>query len=92
MPFTPFHFGPHSCIGLPFYRSIDLVVFLGANIIIDLEPLLVLMNNFNYPLHGYCHTFLIGGLLGALLGIVAYLFRNIINSVNHRLCRWTNRV
>ncbi len=78
MPFTPFHFGPHATVALPLRRYIDLPVFIGANIVIDVEPLLVMIFNLNYPLHGYCHTFLIGGLLGLAWGATAYPFRGFI--------------
>lgn len=78
MPFTPFHFGPHSTVALPLRKYIDIPVFIGANIIVDVEPLLVMAFNLDYPLHGYCHTFLIGGLLGLAWGVAAYPFRGLI--------------
>ena len=78
MPFTPFHFGPHACIALPFNRYIDIPIFIGTNIIIDIEPLLVLQFNLDYPLHGYYHTFLIGGLVGLLFASAAFPFRHYI--------------
>jgi hypothetical protein len=76
MPFTPFHFGPHACVGLPLNRYLDVPVFLAANVVVDIEPLLVLTYRFDYPVHGYCHTLLIGGLLGLLLAVVAYPLRH----------------
>lgn len=78
MPFTPFHFGPHSALAFPLRRTIDLPVFIGANIIVDVEPLLVMIFNLDYPLHGYCHSFLLGGLLGLAWGAAAYPFRSLI--------------
>jgi hypothetical protein len=81
MPFTPFHFGPHACVALPLNRYIDVPVFIGANIMIDLEPLFVLIFKLNYPLHGYCHTFLIGGLVGLIWASLAYPFRHLISRV-----------
>jgi membrane-bound metal-dependent hydrolase YbcI (DUF457 family) len=72
MPFTPFHFGPSALISLPLKRWIDIPVFVLANVVIDFEPLAVMVFPLNYPLHGYCHTFLIGGILGLLWGLVAY--------------------
>jgi len=77
MPFTPLHFGPHACVALPLRRYVDLPVFLLTNVVVDVEPLLVLTFNLNYPLHGYCHTLLIGGLLGLLLGTIAFAFRGV---------------
>jgi len=78
MPFTPFHFGPHACASLPFYRHIDIPVFIGANVAIDVEPLLVIAFNLDYPLHGYCHTLLIGGLVGLLFATAVYPFRRLV--------------
>jgi membrane-bound metal-dependent hydrolase YbcI (DUF457 family) len=75
MPFTPFHFGPSALIGLPLKRWIDIPVFILANIVIDLEPLAVMVFRLDYPLHGYFHTFLIGGPLGLLWGPAAYPLR-----------------
>lgn len=80
MPFTPFHFGPHATVALPLQKHIDILVFIGANFIVDVEPLLSMAFNLNYPLHGYCHTILIGGLLGLLWGAVAYPFRSLIGT------------
>ena len=83
MPYTPFHFGPHACIALPFNRYLDIPIFIGANIAIDIEPLLVLQFNLDYPLHGYCHTFLIGGLVGLLFASAAFPFhRHIKKGMN----------
>jgi hypothetical protein len=78
MPFTPYHFGPHACVALPLGRYIDVPVFIGANVIVDIEPLYVMLFKPDYPLHGYCHTFVIGGLLGVLWAGCAYPFRHLI--------------
>jgi len=75
MPFTPYHFGPSALVGLPLNRYIDIPVFVLANVVVDLEPLAVMVFNLNYPLHGYLHTFLIGGLAGLAWGFVAYPLR-----------------
>jgi membrane-bound metal-dependent hydrolase YbcI (DUF457 family) len=81
VPFTPFHFGPHACVSLPFCRHLDVSVFLAANVAVDIEPLLVLVFKLDYPLHGYCHTLLIGGLVGLALATAAYPLRNLIGTV-----------
>jgi membrane-bound metal-dependent hydrolase YbcI (DUF457 family) len=75
MPFTPFHFGPAALIGLPLKQWIDIPVFVLANVVIDFEPLAVMVFQLNYPLHGYFHTFLIGGLVGLLWGLAAYFLK-----------------
>jgi len=81
MPFTPFHFGPHACVSLPLYRYLDIPIFIGANVAVDIEPLLVMTFDLDYPLHGYCHTLLIGGLVGLLFATVAYPFRHLIGKI-----------
>jgi hypothetical protein len=81
MPFTPYHFGPHACASLPFYRYLDIPVFIGANVAVDVEPLLVILYRLEYPLHGYCHTLLIGGLVGLLFATAAYPFRPLAGKV-----------
>ena len=78
MPFTPFHFGPHGTVALPLQRYIDLPVFVLANVVVDIEPLTVFVLNLHSPLHGLCHTFLIGGALGVLWGAVAWPLREWI--------------
>ena len=78
MPFTPFHFGPHACVSLPCHRYLDVPVFIGVNIAIDVEPLLVMTFNLNYPVHGYCHTLLIGGVVGVLFATAVYPLRRLL--------------
>jgi membrane-bound metal-dependent hydrolase YbcI (DUF457 family) len=68
-------------VSLPLYRRLDIPIFLGANVAIDIEPLLVITQSLNYPLHGYCHTLLIGGFVGLLFGMAAYPFRHLIGKV-----------
>ena len=62
MPFTPFHFGPSATIAFPLRGKIDIPVFILANVAIGIEPLTVMILNLSYPLHGYAHSFLGGGL------------------------------
>jgi len=75
MPLTPFHFGPTGLLGLPFRRHLDLAVFFLANVVIDVEPLLLLVLPFNWPLHGFVHSYLIGGIAGGLWGWHAWRLR-----------------
>ena len=85
MPFTPFHFGPSACIALPLSRYIDVPVFILANVAVDVEPLLVMVFDLNYPVHGYCHTLLIGSLVGILWAAIAYSGRSILRAVMEAL-------
>lgn len=81
MPFTPFHTGPHATVGLLAPRLIDLPVFVLANVVIDLEPLAVMVFDLRYPLHGYAHTLLVGGLLGLAWGLAAWPARPLFARV-----------
>ncbi len=79
MPFTPFHLGPALALGLPLRRYIHAPTFILANIIIDIEPYLVITLKLNYPLHGYLHTFLLAFIFGLVLGYVMYLLEKVFN-------------
>lgn len=81
MPFTPFHWGPSSWVGLLCFRFISLFAFLVGSVIVDVEPLLVLVFNLNYPLHGFFHSFLGGTIAAILLSGVLYRFRAAINKL-----------
>jgi membrane-bound metal-dependent hydrolase YbcI (DUF457 family) len=77
MPFTPYHFGPSGFVGLVFGKWIDLPVFVLANVIVDVEVLVVGLLGLGWPIHRYCHTLLIGAVVGALWGIAAYPLRHL---------------
>ena len=78
MPFTPFHFGPCACVGLPLRKRIDLPVFILSNVVIDLEPGTVMLLGLDLPLHGFFHSFLIGALVGLAWACVAWRGRGIL--------------
>lgn len=67
MPFTPFHLGPALFFGLLLFRYINFPTFLIANVIVDIEPFLVLFLGLEYPLHGFFHSFLGGSVVAILL-------------------------
>ena len=69
MPFTPFHLGPALFFGLLLTRYLHFRTFLIANLIVDIEPFLVLLLGLDYPLHGLLHSFLGGSLVAILLSI-----------------------
>lgn len=56
MPFTPFHMGPGILIKAILQGSFSLMVFGWSQIIMDLQPLWVLINGHGH-LHGFSHTF-----------------------------------
>lgn len=77
MPFTPFHFGPAATIALIGKKYLDFPAFVLINVAIDIEPLLVMILGLNFPLHGYCHTFLISSLVAGLFAAILYSGRRL---------------
>lgn len=68
MPVTPFHLGPGAAFKAIGGRHFSFMVFGGAQVLMDLEPLVRIYLG-TPVLHGYSHT-----LLGALaIGVVATL-------------------
>ncbi len=76
MPITPLHFGPSATLAFCLKKHLDLPIFVLANVVIDFEPLMVMIFHPNYPLHGFCHTLIVGTLIGAMWGIFAFFARN----------------
>ena len=85
MPFTPFHLGPALGLGLPLRRYLHVPTFLVASVIVDVEPLLVLILGLRYPLHGYLHTFLFASLTGLAFGYVMFSLDGFLNPVYRAL-------
>ena len=77
MPFTPYHFGPSAFFGLLFKKWIDLPVFVLANVVVDLEVLIIGMLGLKWPYHRYAHTLLIGAAVALLWALAAYPLRNV---------------
>ena len=70
MPLAPFHLGPGLLIGLLLLSYIDFATFLVASVIIDVEPIVVIIFDLDYPLHGFFHSFLGGTIVAFLLAAV----------------------
>ena len=79
MPFTPFHLGPGLFLGLLLLRFLDFPTFLIANVIVDVEPLLVLVCGLDYPLHGFFHSFLGGTVVALVLTLVMNRIREAVS-------------
>ncbi|MFA5240157.1 MAG: hypothetical protein WC476_10715 [Phycisphaerae bacterium] len=85
MPFTPYHFGPSGFLGLVFRKWLDVPVFVLANVIVDIEVLVVRLLGLGFPVHRYAHTLLIGAAVGVVWGIAAYPLRHIFEKIMRRL-------
>lgn len=81
MPFTPYHLGPAALIGLLFFSIFDFPALLVASVVIDIEPLGVLVFDLDYPMHGFFHSFLGGALVAGLTSIVMYSLRKDIRTL-----------
>jgi hypothetical protein len=81
MPFTLFHFGPALFFGVPLRKYIHAPTFILANVVLDVEPLLVLITRANYPLHGYLHTIIAAIGVGLLLGFTMFLLERRTQSL-----------
>jgi len=64
MPFTPIHMGPGILIKALLQGGFSLMVFGWAQIVMDIQPLWVMLTG-EGQLHGFSHTLIGAGLLGA---------------------------
>jgi len=69
MPFTPIHLGPGIFIKALLQGSFSLMVFAWAQIIMDIQPLIVMISGTGH-LHGFSHTY-IGATLLALFSALS---------------------
>jgi endonuclease YncB( thermonuclease family)/membrane-bound metal-dependent hydrolase YbcI (DUF457 family) len=81
MPYTPFHWGPSSWLGLLLFRYLNFAAFLMASVIIDIEPFCVLVFKLNYPLHGYLHSYFGSSLIAIVLSVILVPSLKLINKV-----------
>lgn len=75
MPLTPFHIGPTGLLGLIFKKYFDIFSLVISNVIVDLEPIIVIVFNLNYPIHGFFHSFIGCSIILIILSILIYLNR-----------------
>ena len=68
MPFTPYHMGPGIFIKALLQGSFSLMVFGWAQIMMDIQPLIVLLTG-KGQLHGFSHTYLGASLLAILTAL-----------------------
>ena len=85
MPFTPYHWGPSSWLGLLLYKFIDFPTLLIASVIIDVEGFCVLVFKLNYSLHGYQHTFIGATISAVLLALLMYKLKPITMNITKLL-------
>jgi membrane-bound metal-dependent hydrolase YbcI (DUF457 family) len=81
MPFTPFHLGPAVLIGFILLEYLDLPTLIMASVLIDLEPLMVLIFGLPGPLHGFFHSLLGASVAATLLAGVISRVRGFLEPV-----------
>ncbi len=85
MPFTPYHFGPNAFFGLTLRKWLDIPVFVLANVVVDIEVLVIRLFGLGWPFHRYTHTLLLGAIAGAIWGIAAYPLRHLFEKIMQML-------
>jgi len=81
VPVTPYHFGPSGFVGLVFRRWLDLPVLLMANVIVDIEVLVINWMGLGWPMHRYTHTLLWGAVAGVAWGASAYTIKPLFEDL-----------
>ncbi len=81
MPLTPNHLGPGILFGIVFLSFLDLPTFLIASVIVDIEPILILLLGLDAPLHGFFHSFLGGTIIALILTGIMTLLRKLFTPV-----------
>jgi len=81
MPFTPYHVGPALLIAFILYPFLDVPTFVIANIVLDVEPLLVILFDLPQPLHGPFHSLTLSIPVALLLGVLVHGFRRITGPI-----------
>lgn len=81
MPFTPFHLGPSSWIGLFLFKIFDFPTLLITSVIVDIEPFCVFVFNAPWPIHGFLHSFLGGSIVAILTAVILYILKSPIKKV-----------
>ena len=76
MPFTPIHMGPGILIKAILQSSFSLMVFGWAQIMMDLQPLIVMITGKGH-LHGFTHTYIGAILIGAISALTGKYFSEI---------------
>jgi hypothetical protein len=69
MAATPFHFGPGLLIKAAAPRQFSMAAYSLTQVVIDIESGYYLLRD-EYPVHRDMHTFLVGGLIGLLCGML----------------------
>ncbi len=86
MPFTPLHLGVGACCKAVGQRRFSFMIFAGTQVLMDIEPLLGLVYNWQY-LHLYTHNLIGATLIGSIALLIGkpisqWVLRSILNYKN----------
>ena len=94
MPFTPVHMGPGILIKSVLQGSFSLMVFGWSQIVMDIQPLIVMLTGKGY-LHGFTHTYIgailltiISALTGKYLSEFGLIFLGVAKKDNPIHIKW----
>lgn len=94
MPFPPVHMGPGILLKAILQSSFSLMVFGWAQIVMDIQPLLVLITGEGH-LHGFSHTYVgaslltvVAALTGKYLAQVGLFILNLTPSIHTNIKWW----
>ena len=94
MPFTPIHMGPGILIKSLLQSSFSLMIFGWTQIVMDIQPLMVLILNEGH-LHGFSHTYIGASILAVLAALTGkhlsefgLVFLGIKNSKPIKIVWW----
>ena len=69
MPATPFHFGPGLLVKAVAPRQFSMAAYSLSQVVIDIESGYYMLHHAT-PVHRQAHTFVVGGLIGLLCGLI----------------------
>jgi|GEM_PF-333103 len=79
MPFTSYHIASGLFVGLLIRRWIHLPTFLITTaVIVDIEPIMVMLGVIGGRVHGHFHTILLGVFVGSIAGLAMYILERYI--------------
>ena len=81
MPFTPYHFGPGLLLGVVLLPFLDFSTVMVACVILDIEPLSVIIFHLPFAAHGFFHTYLGATIVAIPLALVIWPMRGYLNSI-----------
>lgn len=91
MPFTPLHMGPGIVIKVLLQGSFSLMVFGWSQIVMDIQPLIVMMTGKGH-LHGFSHTYAGASLLALLSALSGKYLGEIGLYILDRNRDWSIRI